>query len=140
MLRGMKNWRREIKSQIGIMLAGQNRKNAYSISRALIEIESETSSLVRQYWKGSVRDLPDYADDAPSNSGCPFNVEQFMKSLLFFLLAKAGQCEVKYAVQHDHNQDQHVAVISSLVDSDDEAETFHEERNDKEAGHESHHL
>ena len=50
-----------------------------------------------------------------------------------------GQREVKDTIQHDHDQDQYIAIVLGLVDRDDEAEALHEDGEYEEASHQGHH-
>ena len=58
-----------------------------------------------------------------------------MEALLLGLLPQTGQREVEYAVEEDHDQDQHVAVVSRLVHCHNEAEPLHKQSQDQEASH-----
>jgi len=73
MFRGMKSWSNEHRSQSGITLAGQKRKNAYSISNALKlkgteHNEDWTLDKYMMY-------LPNDCNNAPTNMGCTLNIK-----------------------------------------------------------------
>ena len=78
--------------------------------------------------------LPNNANDAPADVGGALYVEELVEALLLGLLPQTGQREVEYAVEEDHDQNQHVAVVSCLVHSHNEAEPLHKQGQDQESG------
>ena len=57
-----------------------------------------------------------------------------MQALPLWFILQARQGEIEDAVEKDNNQNQHVAIIASLVNCDDKAEALHDKGEDEEAG------
>ena len=123
MFRGMKSCSNEQRSQSGITLAGQKRKNAYSMSNALKEKKHNIIMIGRL--ASYLMYLPNNCNNAPTNMGRTLNIEQLVKFLVMFLFAKRHQHEVENTIEKDDNQDEGVTIVASLVDSNDKTESLH---------------
>lgn len=82
-------------------------------------------------------DLPDDTNDAPTDLRSALDIEELVQPLLVRLLLETSDDEVENTVEHDDDENQHIAVILSLVDRCEETEPFHEQGEKKENGHHS---
>ena len=65
--------------------------------------------------------LPDNTNDAPPDRRSPIYIKQFAHSLLVLLLSHSLEHIVEYAIAKDDWKDKYIAIVASLVDSNDEA-------------------
>ena len=94
-------------------LAGQNKKNAYSISNILQGSDHKSSH------------LPHYSNDAQSYRGCPLDVKYLVEPFLVLrLLPNDTENHIEYAVKEYDNKNQDVSVVLGLVDCHKEAVPF----------------
>ena len=84
--------------------------------------------------------LPYNANDTPAHSWGSFNIEKLMQPLLLLPFPEATQHKVKDTVQKNGNQNEHVTIVFGLVYRDDEAVSFHDQRQHEQGSHHAHHA